>query len=785
METSEYYKPTLVEEKPLPLEEKEIAYAKELLGLPDKSDGFIPLTLEQDVVVQRISHDLYAKPESGFRELLNNEIRACRTAEKIFGAKPKIVITLDPSTRDLEIRGTESTGMSIDTFKNVYTVVGRSSNFSGEEIGQFGFGRISYPALSDIMILETKYRTADGQTGEYAIMGKNGIGFNILPKPNLDSYGTVVKLVLKKEVNLHHLADYIREACAFSSIPTYLDLTSDLKETGVSWRIEEIRYPKGSIQLNKTFAQKAEEAASRSVYYHGKKKGGELVRSFHTTMEGVELYAEFRVGEKEYYDYFPHLLKIGKDERLIGSPIEIGIDLPFSYYVVNVLDERKFKPTADRERLREESVKELSEQISAKVYEEISSFLNVNTLKEYLSLDMGTAAIFLSERSSRDDEPTSVAHFLPERTKRLRSLLLHEVKIYKEKESSGRYNRRNLASVLARRNLEEIFFSPLGTKFNVNHIDRILQEIPAATFIQLVPSSRDAIQEVREAEEILQEEEIQSTGEYMRKNKDRLAECPRKIVQSSVHIFESITGYYSWGRFAKPARHIESVDVYQTLPKNVIRVPKGSLRKYSSLLSRVKTNYKLVQDDKGLHGGIKLEDFVSRIGEKVFFTSKGTMKLKELLLHSEGKNASNQKKSIHLYLYSDRELAKYFVDSNGMKIFEIEDHIFEIALFLTYHSIAFTLDTQMAELFDSEFDSQSRLRERSFSRRNFLHDYSWEKLGDSEILGSVMHVFKEIEDESMDFLFARAVQGSKDSSEVASMRRSLLARWKLMKKKSN
>ncbi len=89
----------------------------------------------------------------------------------------------------------------------------------------------------------------------------------------------------------------------------------------------------------------------------------------------------------------------------------------------------------------------------------------------------------------------------------------------------------------------------------------------------------------------------------------------------------------------------------------------------------------------------------------------------------------------------------------------------------------------MAELFDREFEnkSQSRLTEESFSRRNFLHDYSWEKLGDSEILGSVIHVFKEIEDESMDFLFARAVQGSKDSSEIASMRKSLLARWKLIK----
>ena len=470
METSQYYKPKLVEENPLPLEENDLTYAKEILGLSDSSDGFIPLKLEQDVVVQRISRDLYAKPESGFRELVNNEARACRVAEKIFGAKPTIIISLDPSTRDLEIRGIESTGMSVETFKNVYTVIGRSSNFSGEEIGQFGFGRISYCTLSDIMILETKYRTPEGDSGEYAIMGKNGVGFNILPKPNLESYGTVVKLVLKKDVNLYKLVDYIREACAFSGIPTYLNLHSDLKEAGTSWRSEEVKHPKGLVHLNKTYQEKAEEAASKGIFYHGRKKGGELVKSFHVILEGAELYGEFRVGEREYYDNFPHLLKIGKDERLIGSPIEIGIDLPFSYYIVNILDERKYKPTADRERLREESVKALSEQISTKVSEEISSFLNINSIEEYLSLDKGTAAVFLSESTSRDEDPTSVAHFLPEGSRRLRSLLLHQVKVYRDKEHSGRYSRRNLASVLDGRNPREIFFAPLGTKFSYNHI---------------------------------------------------------------------------------------------------------------------------------------------------------------------------------------------------------------------------------------------------------------------------------------------------------------------------
>lgn len=133
------YKPTLVKEEPLPLEQQELAYAQKLLQV--SKDGMIPVKLEEDVVIQRISHDLYAKPESGFRELFNNEARACRTAKKHHNASPRIEVTIVPSERKLVIHGIDSMGMSMDRFLNIFTVLGRSDNFSGEEVGQFGLGR--------------------------------------------------------------------------------------------------------------------------------------------------------------------------------------------------------------------------------------------------------------------------------------------------------------------------------------------------------------------------------------------------------------------------------------------------------------------------------------------------------------------------------------------------------------------------------------------------------------------------------------------------------------------
>ena len=765
MESSRYYKPTLLKENPLPLEEGEISYARELLEMSEnKTSGFIPLRVEEEVVVQRISNDLYAKPESGLRELYNNEARACRTAEKTFGAKPSIVISLDPSSRELEIRGIDSTGISTETFRNVYTVLGRSSNFSGEEIGQFGFGRNAFCTLSDVMVIETKYRTPEGETGEYAVMAKNGVGFNVLPKPNVGAFGTVAKLVLKPGVDLRSLVEYIHDACIFSKIPTYLNLASDLPEERVSWR-SETRFPGGSTQLSKTYEQRAQEKASRS-FYHGREDGGKLVKTFRISFEGAELYAEFRVGEKEYYDHFPTMLKIGKETRLLGSPIEMEIDLPFSFFILNVLDERKFAPTADRERLREEACNALKDIVSSRVSEELSSYLSVTTLQEYLALDQDSAAVFLSEKNSWEDDPSSISRFLSVPARNLRSLLLRELIVRGDGRGYRRYNTRTLASLLREKTPCEIFFQPFGTKFSSSQIDRITERLPQATFIQFVTKRTEALQEIVRVEEMLREMGILSLGEYVRTNRARLK--PKDQAKGSVRIFESVEGCYSWGRFAKATLHFESVTSADPLPENVIRVPRGSVRKYTRLLSRLKTSYKLVKEIDGLRGGVSLRDFIKTIQEREYLTSGGKKKLKDLV------GLSKQK--IWLHLYSDPRLADYFKEQKEVRIFNEEDEIFMAALFLTYHSTEFLLDTEMVQLFDGELEGALNLSgETNLSRRNLLRDHRWSKLGDSEILGSVLHIFKAVKDDATRFLFARAVAGSKQASEVSHMRKTLLA----------
>ena len=122
------FKPTL-EENPLPLGSEELSYAPKLQQA--STGGMIKVKLEEDVVIQRVSRDLYANPKSGFREFYNNECRACRTASRIYGAKPSVEITVIPSQRKLVIQGVDSLGMSQDKFLQVYSVLGRSDNFPG------------------------------------------------------------------------------------------------------------------------------------------------------------------------------------------------------------------------------------------------------------------------------------------------------------------------------------------------------------------------------------------------------------------------------------------------------------------------------------------------------------------------------------------------------------------------------------------------------------------------------------------------------------------------------
>ena len=305
------FRPTLIDEKPLPLGSEEFSYAPKLLQA--SSDGMIKVKLEEEVIIQRVSHDLYANPRSGFREFYNNECRACRTASRVFGANPSIEVTLIPSERKLVIQGVDSLGISQDKFLQVYSVLGRSDNFSGEEIGLFGLGRNSYTTLSDTMVLETFSREDETK---YAVMGKNGIAYNLLPKPNLDSHGTRVTFVLDQKVPILDMLDYIVDCTAFSGIDTFLNLAEKI-ELPSYWRSdfpsEKGRYTLGPKRFDEHLEQKVRNA----------NKWHEVVKYLPIRIEDedFELYGAFVV-RKDYNGLAATEESDEREVRLLGTPVE-------------------------------------------------------------------------------------------------------------------------------------------------------------------------------------------------------------------------------------------------------------------------------------------------------------------------------------------------------------------------------------------------------------------------------------------------------------------------------
>ena len=199
------------------------SYAGRLADAVDGKTGLIPVRMENDVIIQRISRDLYTGPLSGIRELYANEARACRTAMREHGASPEIHITINEQTRQLVIHGTDSMGISQERFLEIVSVLGRSDNFDGSESGQFGMGFASYMTLSDVVIVDSYSR----ETGEkYGIMGKGGIGFQIMERPsNLDSYGTRITMTMRPDAAKEPIAFHVKGCALLSGIPTRIIIT--------------------------------------------------------------------------------------------------------------------------------------------------------------------------------------------------------------------------------------------------------------------------------------------------------------------------------------------------------------------------------------------------------------------------------------------------------------------------------------------------------------------------------------------------------------------------------
>ena len=332
-----YYTPETKTEKPLSIDrsiEQEEHLKRET----------IKVSMEDDVILQRLARDIYKKPESGLRELYVNEAKACRIARDRYGLDPEIHVTIDDNMHRLIIEGINSTGIDVWTFENVYTVLGRTTNNDGKENGQFGMGRFAYMCLSDTMMLETR----SVKTGEhFKVMGRGGMVFDTgLPVDGMEHTGTRIKMTIREDISSYELEDMLRKCAVLSGVRTILHMDGKSENLPVFSKLKSL---------------------------HDKKRGHWILENDDFEIDVTDGYTSRGINQSCFLARVP----IGYRHNRIGLNV-----------TVNIKDEKKFKPTPDRERLTENAEKAVEEGVNAMIDDLIKKSTPFKSLEAYVMSDM-------------------------------------------------------------------------------------------------------------------------------------------------------------------------------------------------------------------------------------------------------------------------------------------------------------------------------------------------------------------------------------------------------------
>ena len=333
-ERQDYYVPKTIEEKKSGMALEGVS--AEMMNMAD-SNGMIKVTLENDVTIEKIARDLYKDPKAGIRELVNNEARPCRTAIKK-GHEAMIYVTINGDTRTVVIEGRGSMGMTMKTFRDVFTVLGRSGNFDGDESGQFGFGRASYLCLSDIMVFETYSRETNERFG---FLGKGGKVYEPIPEHMLSikEHGTKITLTVREDIEIADLVEYTKEVSRFLGVPVMLDIPTN-------------------IMYHTSYG-------STNRYESSLSQIGPVSVADYLSREGEE--PQFVEIDNDDYNLVGSLSYVNNDNLtcLIGIPVEMdGFPFDdFGGYVLNIKNERKYMPTASRDSMSADSASRLNAKI--------------------------------------------------------------------------------------------------------------------------------------------------------------------------------------------------------------------------------------------------------------------------------------------------------------------------------------------------------------------------------------------------------------------------------------
>lgn len=381
-----------------------------------------------------IASRIYKDFNSGIRELYNNEARACRTARREYGARPRIEIKIDFEERKLTIHGVDSLGISEEIFKQVIKQIGESGNISGKEVGMFGMGFVSYQMLTDLMILYTWTREETESESDYmTVFCKEDLKTKrvVEKQPSLDTFGTKLEMILKDEVVMTEIIETFKGCSKFSTVPTTIEIINSDNEDLPDQRLELEQYKntKEWFSLNNRVREYTHEGAGileiqkfdsktdkqmKSIFVRNRPI--DFIHKIEYSDEDIEFYGVLAMCKELEFDDDGKRTDIYSDSKrmitgksvrdwdddtnqnvfLVGVPIEATVtNTPYGSksisvqdtldsmdWVINIKNERKYMPNANRDGLERKAEESVSVLI-AKIIRDSFQKYNIKTASDY------------------------------------------------------------------------------------------------------------------------------------------------------------------------------------------------------------------------------------------------------------------------------------------------------------------------------------------------------------------------------------------------------------------
>lgn len=707
-EQAEYYTPDVRVEKPLVLD-------KELLTRSSKSKlpEVIKVRLKESAVAHQVAIGLYKNSTAGFREVYSNECRAAREAQMSYKANPRIEITLDPKTRILTVAGIDSLGITSSVFVDVLRWMGRTTNNQADEVGQFGWGFFAVFALADELTLETYAR----ETGErYGVSADTATSFKPLSdhEVSIKEYGTIIQMTLKQTIKLEQLVKWIQRNCKYSDIETYLTVSS--ADVAKEVTLNDIFDPWGNVYGKRKARERIDGTFTQQLYRDAAQHGNAVVYEAEIDSPDYYFLGVIAGNDDTVYSY-----RTTGDLLLLRVPIEsdeakpLRDTFPFTSWVLNIKNERKFQPTPDRDRFVQGALKTVVEELQKKLTKKLKQDFNIATFNDY------RASRWKGIYGKTGDE--RIYRFMAPETTQLGELLNVEcispdMPVDAENEEQDYYARRSrewltrhhrnvhayeigpLRKLVARSS--HLFYSPRrqtmkGQPVIPAHKMRIQQAIlrtvypDAAVFCLNIDDdkeTRPAKQRTETTTTIISrlckqgvayaEDEVKRIKKQLGKDWRTKCGLPPLVKEQ-----KRIADWVIHGRLEDPYSYRVGTKRVKpdTIPSNIIRIP-GNLGPYLNALKEIETTYGLTKNHPALKGGIMLDQLLNSLKSKTVPTAAGPITFADI---------ANAPRQATIYLTDKTEIVHHYTPPKGeLMTTANRDTAFELMTFLTAKKKTFT-----------------------------------------------------------------------------------------------